>query len=649
MTTRRKFIKQSSAIVAGGLLGENLFSACQPKEIVLTNRSGVQWRWEDIQFFLRNTEDGRTLPLPVAKSKRTSDYSAEFSGQTKVDGVPFTFKLKATIDEDAPVASFTPSWEVEKDIKNWEAGIAYQKDFSGEWRAESYPFAGNSDKVDINPMRYCGIPGALVYRPDLSTVFLFAIDSRSDYLNPTTWTGKTRFVFESGMTAPTFFACGGEIAAGTKYEFPLQVFIDHSGKFTTAVPNIVEAWMKTVDYKVEPLFVRTPQEFFDLTIDGRLKASFWFEGKGYEHHRGTPFIYVGNNPYIAYFEYLLYKKTGNRVWRDRAFQQIDFTLKGQLANGCLHTSYNIKDRGKAGKKGEFVSWDWGHNGYKVDINAWAARYILETWNAVKEHENLDKKEWYDAAIRSLDWVLKQQNEDGGFPQCVDMDTNGNETKKSQSVVCGRLMDAFPKVAKITGNDIYLKKALEAEKFMCEKVESRFWYTGAHPDLPPEDFEQDSVYAVVEYWLDKYDRTGEKDALDHAVANAYYALLYWCPKQLSWVTKPTQCAHSEQQNYNQYSVYNYGNRKIQCLDRLHKATDNRLFEQLKNRVMQIFFATQITDGEYKGSVHEAIADPWLERGANYDFTIDGTRGRNSPYTSELVSDMMIQLIYLGLVR
>jgi hypothetical protein len=342
---------------------------------------------------------------------------------------------------------------------------------------------------------------------------------------------------------------------------------------------------------------------------------------------------------------LLYKKTGDKIWRDRAFQQIDFALKGQLPNGCLHTTYNIKDRGKAGKKDEFVSWDWDHNGYKVDINAWAAWYILETWKAVREHENLDKKEWYDAAIRSLDWVLKQQNEDGGFPQCVDMDANGNETKKSQSVVCGRLMDAFPKITKITGNDIYLKKALEAEKFLREKVENRFWYTGMHPDLPPEDFEQDSVFAVVEYWLDKYDRTGEKDALDHAVANAYYCLLYWCPKQLSWVTKPTQCAHSEQQHYNQYCVYSYGNRKIQCLNRLHKATKDPLFAQLENRVMQLGFATQITDGKYKGSVRTAIADPWLERRANFDFTY----GNNVPYTSENVADLMIQLVELGLVK
>ncbi len=92
--------------------------------------------------------------------------------------------------------------------------------------------------------------------------------------------------------------------------------------------------------------------------------------------------------------------------------------------------------------------------------------------------------------------------------------------------------------------------------------------------------------------------GDKESLDRAVANAYYGLLYWCPKQLSWVKNPTQCAHSEQQHFNQYSVYCYGNRKIQCLDRLFKKTGNPLFEQLKNRVMQLNFYAQVVDGPYK---------------------------------------------------
>jgi hypothetical protein len=248
------------------------------------------------------------------------------------------------------------------------------------------------------------------------------------------------------------------------------------------------------------------------------------------------------------------------------------------------------------------------------MNVMASRYILEIWQLLKETEGIDRKDWYDAAIRSLDWVLAQQNEDGGFPQCVNVSTG----EKSISVVAGRTMVGLPAISKITGDKRYLQKALEAEKFLREKVENRFWYTGMHPDLPPEDYEQDSFYAVVEYWLDKYDRTGEQDALEHAKANAYLAMLSWCPKQLSWVNNPTQGAFSEQQHFSQYSVYSYGNRKLQSLDRLYKNTNEPLFLQWFNRVMQLQFYTLIPEGAYSGSMYEAICDPWLERGHGYDY-------------------------------
>jgi len=93
------------------------------------------------------------------------------------------------------------------------------------------------------------------------------------------------------------------------------------------------------------------------------------------------------------------------------------------------------------------------------------------------------------------------------------------------------------------------------------VEGRFWYTGMHPDLPPEDFEQDSIYAVVESWLNRYDLTGDKDCPRSCCCQRLLCVVVLGPKQLSWVKNPTQCAHSEQQHFNQYSVYNYGNRKI----------------------------------------------------------------------------------------
>ena len=62
------------------------------------------------------------------------------------------------------------------------------------------------------------------------------------------------------------------------------------------------------------------------------------------------------------------------------------------------------------------------------------------------------------------------------------------------------------------------------------------------------------------------------------------------------------------------------------------------------MIQLNFYTQVTEGPYRGSVSEAIADPWLERKSQYGFNM-----RGNPYTSELVSDLMLQLIDLGMVQ
>jgi len=580
---------------------------------------------------LRNVKSGEVRWLAAAQGEKTGPRHARLSGQQEIDGAKFAWMADLELSGDLPAAAITSQWSVDKELDGWEVCLAYHDGFTYDWRVQSYPWAGASESVRISPMRYCGVPGVLVYRPDLSVVALFAINSNSDYLNPATWTGTTGFHFANRQTAPQFRVGGGKMAAGTKYEMPLQLILSDAGEFAGAITGIMQTWIKVSNYQVDAsLHVRTPREAFAIAVDGRRKMGSWKPGVGYEHHRDTPFVYVGNNPYIACYEYRLYEITGDKEWRERAFEQIDFAIKGQQPSGVFHTSWYFRVP-------EFCSRDWSHDGYKVDINAWMVRYILQTWQRVRDNEGVDRQDWYKAAMASLNWVLAQQNADGGFPQVVEIDSG----RKSQSVVCGRALVGLPIIAKITGDERCLRASAEQERFMRQNVEGRFWYTGMHPDLPPGDFEQDSIYAVVEYWLDKHDRTGDRESLERAVANAYYGLLYWCPRQLSWVKAPTQGAHSEQQHFNQYSVYCYGNRKIQCLDRLFKATGNPLFEQLRNRVMQLNFYTQVTDGPYRGAVTEAIADPWLERNAGYEW-------RGNPYTSELVTDLMLQLIEMDLV-
>ena len=234
--------------------------------------------------------------------------------------------------------------------------------------------------------------------------------------------------------------------------------------------------------------------------------------------------------------------------------------------------------------------------------------------------------------------MKQQNPDGGLPQVVD----DNPARKSISVVSGRCLTAFPVIYRITKDEKYGKFADQLEAFLVRDVEGKFWFTGAHVDLWPGDYEADSVWHAVEYWLEKYDRTKDKDCLRRAEADAWLAFLMLCPKQLSWVRNPTQTCHTEQQRDLQYSNYCYNNRKYYCLDRLSKLTGQKLFGELCERIIQCGFWAQPTSGDWIGGMNERMSDPW--KALSHDFNSTA-----QVYTGELATDAALQLLEMGFAK
>ena len=143
----------------------------------------------------------------------------------------------------------------------------------------------------------------------------------------------------------------------------------------------------------------------------------------------------------------------------------------------------------------------------------------------------------------------------GFPQMI---ASSNDAP-TPSVVSGRLLNALPVFARVLGDSAaYNFSALVAASraWHVANVEGALFYTAQHPDLPWDDQEQDSVWEAVEMWLDVADDGTSSpplraEALSRAVGNAMLAFLMLCPKQLSWVTHPTQMAADEQAMYSQY--------------------------------------------------------------------------------------------------
>jgi hypothetical protein len=316
------------------------------------------------------------------------------------------------------------------------------------------------------------------------------------------------------------------------------------------------------------------------------------------------------------------------------------------------------DYGPAGRG--FNSVDRGNNaGYKPDVNAHLARYMLLLWQRVKETEGIDRQDWYRAATLALDWVLRQQNSDGGLPQRVhlrpfetrrgeDWMTTGQPDRvahrsgeRSRSTVSGRALVALWHAHRVTGDERYRRALEHLEDFTLRNVQRQYHYTGHHPDLPPFELEEASIWGVAEHWLNRYDETGDEQYLRHAVADTYLSFTWWCPRQLSWVDNPTFGASAEQQHFLQYSVYCYQNRKVESLWRLHEHTGEALFGDLAERVAQNIYWTQVTEGPLMGATHERIADPWLAREGD-----DGEPDFNSlgtVYMSEQSLDMLLQVI------
>jgi hypothetical protein len=614
-------------------------------------------------FRLRNSKNQTEHWFSASKVEEVSNTQAILSGNGKIEDVAITFKITFETPLNVQAVRITYEFSVNEDLKDYQACLQFHTDFNHQWKAHLYPWVEDSKWVERERLDNMGIPSVFLYCEDRTIGLLWGIDPNSDYLNPTTWTRDFGLYFIDGVQ-PAQFRVGGEgLCKEVNYYCPMQIVVTDQIDPDAMIKDLMENWINLNQYEVLPLLVRSSDDALRIFIEGRHdKTEAWIPSKGYSLH-GTrhTFLYFGVQGMAAYFDYLLYEMTGDTLWRERAFEQADFIVQGQNRDfndfnfGAIHTTYQLewlKDYGPHGPG--FNSDDRFNIGYKPDISALMARYLLRLWTRVKEHEGIDRQDWYETAMLAAKWIIRQQNNDGGLPQKVEMkplemrwgDEEGNiviQPFKSRSSSSGRALPSVWQIHKISGESRYKYFLASLEDYTLKCVQNQHYFTGHHPDLPPYELEEASIWGVAEYWLNRYDETNDEAYLRHAEANAFLALSWWCPKDLSWVKNPTQGGSAEQQHFQQYSVYNYQNRKLEGLWRLHQQTGNPLFLKLFDRILQNIFFTQETEGGNKGGTYERIADPWLVRKETEGGAYFDSLGVN--YTNEQALDCFVQILEL----
>jgi hypothetical protein len=585
--------------------------------------------------------------LFAANARQISPAAVEFQGSQSLESAELSFSVIVSAHH-TPGAPGTPgtarvafntSWTVSAAACPYSLSVPLFGDSmqTPSWKAQMYPWAGNSTEISQFPLQYVGVPAAVLFREDWHVAILHGIDPSSDYLNPTSWTGTTGYSLASDK-GPAFTFGGGNMATSIDYSANIQLIFSSVGTMPGAVTELVSEWRDWNRYAVEPLHSMTVDTALQTFLDGRRSTDMWLEGQGYKLQfpgntfRSGGYISLASQSISAYLEYVVYVQTGDPLWRNRSFTQAEFILKAQNANessvhyGAVHSSFRLDTQ-------VFTSNDRGHTpGLKVDLVAMISRYLLQLWAAVLKHEGHNQTKWHTSGLAAARWVTRQQNpDDKGLPVSIALQPIDNWDDRgtpSASAVSGRSLGALPVVFNLTA-DTQVGAIIGGLESFLRRAEKGLLFSGQHPDW--NDFEPNSVWGAVEYWL------GSGNDLDRAVADANLGFLMLCPKQLSWVTNPTQLAFTEQTKYLQYSQYIYETKKVAVLERLSAATGDPIWSQMAARFTQMnFWNMNTTAGNAKGAFHAAIADPWGKRHGGYDYT-------SGMYMDQLNVDLFLQLL------
>ncbi len=603
--------------------------------------------------------------LPHLEERRTDNgIELDLSGVVETDFARIECGLGIRIRDSLNAVEFLVRFETDHDIAGRIEFTFDAPDPDGGWEANIYPWAENSrslpqdgidDKMNRHPMVpstryqnklfcYAGIPAALLRRTDRSIACLYGVAKDFDYGHPVDWRGGVNIGLKPGG-APQIVSGipSGYIHAGALCEMPVQLVVSGNENHYRQPYDLLEDWCQLNHYTAEP----TPCENFktedavaSFLVEKRKGTPFFFENATYatDEHRIDRFgTYPANTGFNVFLDLYLGLKFGDAIWFERAATQIRWLERMQITEPDHVASGLYCPVIRKGSEPGFYQ----NKEYEIEVNALGAYWLLRALELMRGAEKDSRLSALPAAaelealvFRTLKGILKHQQPDGSIPQRL---TTGGQY--SEAVTPAHTLNAFYLAAKLTGEKTWQDAVAKAEAWTMQNCVEPLHFIGAHPDLQPKQYEEGSIHNVARYFLEKYADTQDEHYLELAVYLQSTAFFWRCPKQISWVSNPTQGCTSEQTHFPQFSLYSYWCFKSIYQHRTAQAAGLPFFDKEARFLLRQAFHAVVTEGDWAGAYMERLGDPWAARSGD-------PKAYSNKYLSELAPEFLYQLMELG---
>ncbi len=444
-----------------------------------------------------------------------------------------------------------------------------------------------------------------------------------------------------------------EFSATGEYEFPFQVVLARGGWRDLAL-----AWCRANSFVLDDSMRYSPDALANILIEGRQGderfgtpryIDYVYGGtrvSGYAHGSDDTRICLNRQSRNAYVDYLLFLKTKDAKWRERAFRQLDFLVASQTPQGPYRENWDFV-------KHQYYFQGLDGFGFHPDYQALICEYLVKCCDQIEKHEAVDTRAWRQSAERALAWVVAQIKDDGSVPQTITMQlpvqqsSAGNmadasdaalrDCKAGPPVPMTRLLCALSYFYP-TGNRKDLEAAmLKHEAWVVENAYKDQCWWGHWADTD----QSTTVYAglkFIEYCSRRYEQTRDPKYLEWGSETAYWSFFAMVPKQLPWLTHYCRGAVIEQDNYMQFNNCIGDGLTLSSLEKLSQWSGDSFLHDLARQCYQTACHSPTDDPRHPwyGAANMCVTD---SMGFAVPFDTDPATGGATKYAGEIVCSLL----------